>query len=159
MPRKMTTEERIAKFWTRVQKTDSCWIWTAAKNPKGYGMLMSDSGKNVPAPRFSWVLHYGAIPNGYCVCHRCDVPACVRPDHLFIGTAADNIADMVAKGRNRYGEKNHNAKLTVDIVRRILDEYRGLPGQQTQMAQKYGVSQGRIWQIVNGRAWRKARNA
>jgi len=91
----MSDEER---FWSRVKKTDRCWLWTGNKNPDGYGMFWLD-GKAHGAHRVSWLFHYGEIPKHLFVLHHCDNPACVRPCHLFLGTAGDNSRDSWAKGR------------------------------------------------------------
>lgn len=91
----MTLEQR---FWAQIEKTDSCWNWTGARNPR-YGMIKRD-GRRVGAHRVSWELANGAIPQGLWVLHRCDNPRCVRPDHLFLGNRLDNMRDMGAKGRN-----------------------------------------------------------
>lgn len=93
-----SVEER---FWNKVLKTDDCWTWTSAKSRKGYGLFW-DGNKFVRAHRASYVLAFGPIPDGMCVCHHCDNPSCVRPDHLFIGTNADNVHDSIAKGRFRF---------------------------------------------------------
>lgn len=87
------------RFWEKVQKTPSCWLWTAAKNEKGYGIfgLRKETDK---AHRIAWRLTIGEIPIGLFVLHKCDVPNCVNPAHLFLGTNLDNVRDMIAKGRN-----------------------------------------------------------
>src|SRR5262245_20642397 len=98
----------IARFWAKVHKTDTCWLWTGSTH-RGYGQLSSPSGRGhapLRAPRVSWEIHYGPIPEGLWVLHRCDVRGCVRPDHLWLGTRQDNIADMVAKGRSARGERS-----------------------------------------------------
>lgn len=90
-----------ARFWRHVEKTGGCWNWTAARNRKGYGTFtMPGKMRHVPtlAHRVSWFLTHGKWPEP-CALHRCDNPRCVRPDHLFEGTKADNNADMRAKGR------------------------------------------------------------
>ena len=112
-------------------------------------------GKRVGAHRLVWTNVRGAIPPGMLVLHRCDNRRCVNPDHLFLGTAADNSADMVAKGRsamcNRPGEQNHNARLTDDQVREILHRWHNAEnrwGLQTALATQFGVSPSTISLIV-----------
>lgn len=86
------------RFWRKVQKSDGCWEWQGSKNAQGYGVI-TEGGKIIKAHRVSYRLHYGDIPDGLFVCHHCDNPCCVRPDHLFTGTALDNALDMRNKGR------------------------------------------------------------
>jgi hypothetical protein len=96
------------RFWAKVEKTEGCWLWTGSRRPPGgYGQFRSANQQMVSTHRFSWELHNGLIPPGLCVCHRCDNPACVRPDHLFLGTMLDNNRDMMAKGRDRYAGRTH----------------------------------------------------
>jgi hypothetical protein len=83
------------RFWKHVQKTQGCWLWAAGLTGR-YGHFEGDY-----AHRFAWRIHFGPIPKGRCVCHRCDVPLCVRPDHLFLGTHKDNTQDAIRKGRFR----------------------------------------------------------
>lgn len=98
------------RFWTKVAKTDEhlCWLWTGAKYRNGYGGFgVNRNGlKMTGAHRMSWELAHGPIPPGLDICHRCDVPACVNPTHLFLGTTQDNMRDKIAKGRD------HNLKRT-----------------------------------------------
>lgn len=100
MSRKFTPTEAQARFWDRVEKSDSCWLWTGAKVPDGYG-TMSYEGVVRKTHRLSWLFVYGQVPLGMSVLHRCDNPPCVRPDHLFLGTQSDNMRDCASKGRRR----------------------------------------------------------
>ena len=95
----------IQSFFSKVNKTDHCWIWNAFKNPCGYGVI-SVKNKTYLAHRFSWMLKFGSIPKGLLICHHCDNPPCVNPDHLFIGTYKDNSDDRDKKERQCFGGKH-----------------------------------------------------
>lgn len=92
----------LERFWSKVQKTDSCWLWKGAKNQFGYGFFRLGS-RNEVAHRVSYNWIKGEIPSGLLVLHTCDNPSCVNPDHLFIGTHSDNMRDMYRKKRHKGG--------------------------------------------------------
>ena len=104
------------RFWRFVRKTETCWLWIGAKNSMGYGATCIDA-HTTSAHRTSWILHYGPIPKQICILHRCDIPLCVNPVHLFLGTLKDNTQDAIKKGR--FDPVKQNAKLTENEVRNI----------------------------------------
>lgn len=149
---KLYTKERaVSVYWTRVNKTESCWLWTGAKTSAGYGDVVFQR-KHILAHRFSWALQNGEIPKGLLALHRCDTPLCVRPDHLFLGTDADNCADAMAKGR---ANRVTRAKLTPDQVREIRAaySYKGGVSNSYELAAKYNVHHGTIVGVTSGRTW------
>ena len=147
-------------FWARVQKTDSCWLWTKTLDRGGYGYVHWP--KRATAHRVSWELHFGEIPSGLCVCHHCDVRNCVRPDHLFLGTCLDNAQDKVQKGRaarnKADGELNGYAKLTAEIVLQLRAEPRHerfASRHYSELAKRHGVSSTCVREAIEGkRRWK-----
>lgn len=138
------------RFWSKVDRSGDCWLWTGGTLHYGYGGFWLE-GKTLRAHRVAWELENGAVPDGLCVLHRCDVPACVKVSHLFLGTHKDNVADMYAKRRRRQdGEFNNSAKLMASDVRDI----RLQKGQrQDKMAATYGVSEATVSCILSGKLW------
>lgn len=155
--RKYTHRPIEERFWAKVNKTDTCWLWTGAVRRFGYGVINSGR-KSEAAHRVSWTLHYGPIPDGMCVLHQCDVPACVNPDHLFLGTYADNNRDMKEKGRARgggqQGEKCNKAKLTAQQVIEIRNKYAESSPLLRELSVQYGVGLDVIQAIVHGDIWK-----
>ena len=149
-----TIQER---FESKFTKSDGCWEWEAGKVRNGYGTFRIAERKQ-RAHRVAYQLYVGEIPDGMYVCHRCDNPSCVNPEHLFLGTNADNVHDRENKGRGKYvipdnsGEKNSSAKLTcaqvVEIWARHSDGERVV-----NLAKEFGVSQSAIYKIVYGLTW------
>jgi HNH endonuclease len=179
------------RFWAKVRKgndlyewtgygvsiADACWEWQGCRHRFGHGYigLGGRKGGTSVVHRVSWELHYGPIPDGLVVRHRCDNPPCVNPAHLLLGTQADNMADMVSRGRQACGpnngrarmakpevsrverlatsgERNHKAKLTAAQVQEIrLALIRG--DLQREIASRYGVKQMQISRIKLNKAW------
>lgn len=135
-------------------RQDGCWIFAAHRTAPRYRTIMI-GGRMQAAHRVSWRLHNGPIPDGCVVCHRCDEPKCVNPEHLFVGTSSDNMRDMVAKGRQKYqwGEANASARLTdaqvVEIRARYL-RYGARRSNAGALAAEYGVNRKYLVEIANG---------
>ncbi len=148
--------EEAARFWSNVRKGhgDQCWVWAAGTMGRGYGHVRI-GGVDTSAHRLSWTITFGQIQPGLCVCHRCDNPPCIRPDHLFLGTQGENQRDASRKRRlvgNRYafGELSARAKLTESEVLQI----RAASGRQVDIAAAFGVNQQHVSSIKRGvRCW------
>lgn len=137
-----------------------CLLWTGSLRAHGYGQCWFRGKCARKAHRVSWILHNGEIPKDMAVLHRCDVPACVNPEHLFLGTQLDNIADMAAKRRRvnpppQHGQSNYGAKLTWQLVRKIRGEH-SQGAKTSELAKKYGLQFGPMWRIVTMRGWKEA---
>jgi len=160
------------RFWEKVKKTETCWIWTGGTRGGGYGELFicrrADRTSVIEeAHAVSWVLHGGVIPVGHDVCHKCDNPPCVNPEHLFTGTRLDNMGDAKKKGRipsgdlapsrlrpeiRTTGERNGCHKLTAAQVLVIRARYaQGV--RSSALAREYGIGYQHVWQLVTRRRW------
>lgn len=145
------------RFWLKVNKGDGkgCWLWTGALSRDGYGSFGGGNGKSVLAHRFSYLLANGSLPTDQEICHHCDNPSCVRPEHLFAATHAENMADSVTKGRlgsrPAKGDRNGGNKYRPSVIRRVL----ALAGTMSQQAisSKTGVSQSHVSRIIRHQSW------
>lgn len=150
----MTSDERAYAFWSRLRSSDSdsCWEWTG-HTVGGYGRL-TYAGRRQMAHRLAWSLTNGEIPNGMDVLHRCDNPPCCNPAHLFLGTHADNMADMARKGRaqKRKGEQHPCAKLTAESVRDIR-RLRAEGLTLARIGRQVGTHLSNVSLVLNGKAW------
>lgn len=130
------------RFWSKVDRSGSCWIWTGSIDPTtGYGKL--SKGRRLGpthAHRVSWEIHFGPIPKGLFVCHRCDNRPCVRPDHFFLGTNEENMIDAALKDRL--------GKLSQTQIDEIRTQYKTGSVTQYQLADEFGVSQLTISRVV-----------
>lgn len=140
------------RFWIKVAKGAECWTWTAKGNPEGYGVFWSSAQRQELAHRAAWRFVKGPIPSGMLVLHECDNPACVRPDHLFLGTNLDNYHDCERKGRLTVvsGARHPNTKLTTAQILQLQSCYvRGVTSVAS-LARQFGVSKTRVSQILQG---------
>jgi len=141
------------RFESKVDRSGECHIWTAYRDCRGYGTIWDDGPKM--APRTAWKLEHGEYPEGLCVCHTCDNPACVNPDHLFLGTKGDNNRDRSAKDRTarQIGEMHGQSKLTESQVADILRLYAAGGVSQRALGEAFGITQAHVSDIVNGKCW------
>lgn len=172
MPKGVYTHRRMSladRFWPKVEKTSGCWLWRGARLKTGYGSINrgGHDGASVKAHRASWELHFGTIPTGLHVLHRCDTPLCVRPDHLFLGSHADNMRDMAQKRRSTIGDRNpsrlypervargsRNGNAVINDIAVLCVRYLGSCGlPQPLIAGAYGISQSTVSLICNRRRW------
>lgn len=152
---KSSPEER---FWEKVNKTESCWLYTGSTNHKGYGSFYVDKTRGkIPAHRFAWELASGPIPEGLFVCHNCpggDNPRCVRRSHLFLGTPQDNSTDMVNKGRHFRGESAPAVILTSEQVLEIRNLYAQGGISHRGLGKMFGVHEGTIRSLILRVSWK-----
>jgi len=145
-----------AFFWAHVEKTDTCWIWNGGRNAYGYGVIRKVvDGKliRLMAHRFSYESFVGELGSLFAL-HRCDNPPCVRPDHLFAGTQAENVADKVAKQRHNRGETHGHHRLTEDQVRTIRERYAAGGISQASLAREYGITQTSVGSLIRREHWK-----
>lgn len=153
-----------SRFWPKVAigLPGECWLWTASVGGPGYGQI-NFQGIPATAHRLVYELYFGPIPPGKFVLHKCDIRRCCSPEHLFLGTPADNVADMIGKGRQRRvapekyaaGESHGRHKLTAQQVREIREIYASGESTQVELGKRYGVSGAHVCGIVSGKFWKE----
>ena len=154
----VTSERVIERFWAKVQRGPMCWEWAASRDKDGYGNFNIAHNIRERAHRFSYARFVGPIPDGAYVLHRCDNPACVRPGHLFTGSAKDNYEDSKGKGRRVVvrGESHWASRLSADAVRKIRSMVRAGHTQRSA-ARAFGIGPDVVSRIVNRKAWAHVR--
>ena len=144
------TEEQKKRFWEKVDKTESCWLWTGATGHYGHGGVGINS-KTHKTHRISWLLAGNTIPEGHVIRHKCRSKNCLNPEHLETGTRAENSADMLRDGTSTQGEKHPCVKLTTEQVLEIRER---ATENQCRLAEEYRVTQSTISQIIQRRTWK-----
>jgi hypothetical protein len=157
------------RFWSKVdiRGPEQCWPWAGSLRPNGYGAFWLCGTQY--AHRVAWEFAHGLVPGGFSVCHHCDLRACCNPSHLFLGTAADNTADMVAKGRHWARTSEHWSRLHPDrVLRGVVHPIAKLAAEdvatircaystgrftQRELAIRYGISSRQIGNIILGKCW------
>ncbi len=149
LPKLDATE--ITRFWSKVNKSGDCWLWTAGTNDTGYGNFWIKCWP-YKSHRIAYFIHHGVDPGDKCVCHTCDNPRCMNPAHLFLGTHKDNMADCVKKGRrlDNKGSKHSCSKLTDEDVKEILESNES----NKMLAKRYGVNDRTISSLRHGVHWK-----
>lgn len=144
------------RFWNKVDTSGDCWEWTAYRNKGGYGKFKL-SGKAETAHRLAYMFYYGTFEEDMCILHKCDNPPCVNPYHLFLGTRADNVQDMIAKGRARaVSGNNHGCRVVnSDEVREIREKYKKGTYTQRQLAEEYKIASQTVSAIINRIIWKE----
>lgn len=157
------------RFWERVNRIDddtSCWEWTAGKS-HGYGKIRIENRQSILVHRYSYILHYGAIPDGLLVCHKCNNHPCVRPDHLYAGTYKDNYEDMVRAGNAHdltrlppeilHKNSARGTRVTIAVLndQLVLEIYNKLKLGKTcrALSAEYGIGKTTVNDIRSGRSW------
>jgi hypothetical protein len=150
-PPLISIEQKLLRY---AVSENGCWNWVATKDRDGYGLLTHHRGKQIRAHRASYEFHVAKIPVGLLVCHSCDNPSCINPNHLFVGTSKENTRDMLDKNRRPVlrGERHPNAKLTNDQVTQIK-QLRSENRLLKDIANQFNISFQTVSSITKGTTW------
>lgn len=143
------------RFWAYVRKTDKCWEWQGAILSTGYGQF-SHKKQRISAHRLAYILEYGQIPEGLLVCHKCNNRSCVRPSHLYAGTAKQNFADAIKAGAIRFGERHHSSKIDWNQAATIR-ELAANGVSQRKIAKQFNIAQTSVGAIIRHETWTRPR--
>lgn len=130
------------------EPNSGCWLWCGCRDRHGYGKVGVNRSPKL-AHRVSWQVHRGPIPKGICVLHKCDTPACINPDHLYLGTQRDNASDRVQRGRQATGEQHKSSRLSLAVV----NEIRASTETNVALARRFGVTNGHVSKIRLRQRW------
>lgn len=147
------TKKQLSNFLKKIDKKELCWEWNASLTHDFYGRFRT-SLKTLLSHRVSYSIFKGEIPEGMCVCHKCDNPKCCNPDHLFLGTVKENSNDMISKGRSLAGSKNHKSKLTENDIKEIVLMRLETGLSYPKIAKIYNVTPSAIRFIFIGKNWK-----
>lgn len=147
------TPTQITRFWAKVRKTETCWLWQGATDPNGYGHVYLSENLRPVAHRISYELSGQVLPDDLILRHYCDTPGCVNPKHLLPGTYKDNASDMVSRGRQCKGEVHHSNKLPIESVRQIRQLYLTNNFTHAALAKRFQVNRSTVSKILQGRNW------
>ena len=146
----LLTDRESERFWNKVDKSCACWIWIGSSVPTGYGVFKVRSYQMVSAHRLSWYIKNGPIPHDLIICHICDNPKCVNPEHLYAGTYQSNFDDMMSRGRFNGGNKNPHSRLTENEASEIkMLKANGMT--YSDIGGRYGLSKSHVENIVKNR--------
>lgn len=143
----------MERFISKVEKTESCWIWKAGYSGDGYGTFWHNK-KQIAAHRASFIFFNGEIPIGLLIRHKCDNSKCVNPEHLELGTVKDNMKDKLDRDRQPRGSKHNNSKLTEEQIISIRNKYNKSNISYRSLAKEYNVSSPHIINIIKNKCWK-----
>ena len=147
--------DRFDSKWMAVTEC-GCHLWTAAVNKSGYGKFATNDNRWALAHRVAYERAYGKIPEGFLICHKCDTPSCVNPEHLFVGTHVDNSQDreMKSRGRQQCGEKHGRSKLNESDVIQLRELVKSKTMTSYAAGKKFGINSKTVRDIASGKLWK-----